>query len=93
MKVTGWFYEDSPRHSFHCSQCRYQFTVVSSLKDENGVRVYQYADVYEQCGHGPDGGTRYLIRYSPDGPDYASGIDIKSLCAKYVMFNKGYTVR
>jgi hypothetical protein len=58
--------------------------MVDNLKETHRI------DVYKQCvlnafkdEEKNIEGDRYLIRWSPDGPDYTSGLGIKSLCAGY----------
>lgn len=75
--MRGYNYNNVPTHTHDCRECKFLFGVVFHDNDEKQAVL----DVYDQCGsHGDD---RYLLRYSSEGADYASGVTLQLLTAGY----------
>jgi len=91
-RVIGRDYTDKPVHKHDCPNCKFQFGIVFSKGTTiDNLKVTHKVDVYKQCTldafndeeKGKIGEDKYLIRWSSHGPDYTSGLGIKSLCAGY----------
>jgi len=76
--MRGYNYNNVPTHTHDCRECKFLFGVVFYDDQEKLATL----DVYKQCGsHGDD--VRYLLRYSSEGADYTSGVNLQLLAAGY----------
>jgi len=93
--VTGYSFHQEPFHEHDCDRCNFLFSFGISTRDCDYPYPHgtpkMYVDVYENCDNISEEAP-YLIRYSSDGPDYAT-TGIRSLVASYVVDHMGLELK
>lgn len=80
----GYSFSGKPHFEHDCDKCDFLFSVDFHI-DTLGYSVH-LADVYKSCQntvHRP-GELNLIIRYSSDGPDYFSSVNLKNLVTGFL---------